>query len=60
MSRSCQLCLKQAVRANHRSHSKQLVPRRQHPNLQFLQIGDARLKVCSGCRRTLAKAKQAN
>jgi ribosomal protein L28 len=51
----CQLCAKQAVRANSRSHSKQITPRRQHPNLQFLTIGDGRLKVCSTCRRTLVK-----
>jgi ribosomal protein L28 len=55
MSRMCQLCAKQAVRANSRSHSKQITPRRQHPNLQFLTIGDGRLKVCSTCRRTLVK-----
>jgi ribosomal protein L28 len=55
MSRTCELCAKRAVRANHRSHSQQIVPRRQKPNLQFLMINGTHMKVCSGCRRTLAK-----
>jgi ribosomal protein L28 len=55
MSRACQLCAKQSVRANNRSHSRQITVRRQHPNLQFLTLAGSRLKACSTCRRTLAK-----
>ena len=55
MSRSCQLCGKGSARANHVSHSNVKVPRRQNPNLQLMQVGDASVKVCSTCRRTLKK-----
>lgn len=47
--------MKKAARANHVSHSNVKVPRRQKPNLQLLKVGGLRLRVCSGCRRTLAK-----
>ncbi len=56
MSRSCELCGKKAVRANHVSHSNQKVPRRQKPNLQLLSVAGDRLKACSTCRRTITKA----
>ncbi len=52
----CELCGKNASRANHVSHSKRRVPRRQKPNLQLLTIGGAQAKTCSSCRRTLSKA----
>ncbi|MSU75192.1 MAG: 50S ribosomal protein L28 [Candidatus Magasanikbacteria bacterium] len=55
MSRSCDLCGKSAVRANHVSHSNIKVPRRQKPNLQLLTVSGKTLKACSSCRRTLAK-----
>lgn len=55
MSRSCTLCGKLAVRANHVSHSNQKVPRRQKPNLQLMTIGTQRIKTCSTCRRTINK-----
>ncbi|MDO8625972.1 MAG: bL28 family ribosomal protein [Candidatus Magasanikbacteria bacterium] len=55
MSRSCTNCGKSAVRANHVSHSNIKVPRRQKPNLQLLTIKGERVKVCSTCRRTMAK-----
>jgi ribosomal protein L28 len=55
MSRSCEICNKKAVRANHVSHAKNRVPRRQKPNLQLLTVAGEKMKVCSGCRRTLAK-----
>lgn len=55
MSRSCDLCGKKAVRANHVSHAKNKVPRRQKPNLQPLTIDGSRVQSCSSCRRTRAK-----
>ena len=58
MSRSCQLCGKSSVRANHVSHSNVKVPRRQNPNLQLVKIGGLSAKVCSTCRRTLKKIKK--
>ena len=58
MSRTCDLCKKGSARANSVSHSKRRVPRRQHPNLQALTVGGATAKVCSTCRRTLAKDKK--
>ncbi len=55
MSMSCDLCSKQAVRANHVSHSNIKVPRRQKPNLQQMTIAGKKVRVCSTCRRTLSK-----
>lgn len=55
MSRSCEICGKTSARANHVSHSKRRVPRRQSPNLQLLSVGTAKLKACSSCRRTVSK-----
>ncbi|MFA5061877.1 MAG: 50S ribosomal protein L28 [Patescibacteria group bacterium] len=56
MSRSCDLCGKSSARANNVSHSNRKVPRRQNPNLQLLKISGKSIRVCSTCRRTLAKA----
>lgn len=55
MSRACAQCGKMAVRANHVSHSNIKVPRRQHPNLQYVTTKGERLKICSSCRRTITK-----
>ncbi len=55
MSRSCDVCGKTSVRANHVSHSKRRVPRRQSPNLQPLAVGGTKVKACSSCRRTASK-----
>ncbi|MBI2444333.1 MAG: 50S ribosomal protein L28 [Candidatus Magasanikbacteria bacterium] len=55
MSRICTRCGKSAVRANSVSHSNIKKPRRQKPNLQLLKIEGGRARVCSSCRRTLAK-----
>lgn len=55
MSRSCDLCKKKAARANNVSHSNIKVPRRQKPNLQLMSVAGARMRVCSTCRRTIAK-----
>jgi ribosomal protein L28 len=55
MSRTCDLCGKKAIRANHVSHSNIKVPRRQNPNLQKLTVDGLSVKSCSSCRRTLAK-----
>lgn len=56
MSKVCTICGKTSARANHVSHSKHRVPRRQNPNLQFITIdGKKRQKACSGCRRTTSK-----
>ncbi len=55
MSKSCTVCGKKSVRANHVSHSKRRVPRRQHPNLQPLLVGTEKVKACSSCRRTASK-----
>ncbi len=55
MSRLCDVCGKTSVRANHVSHSKRRVPRRQSPNLQLLAVGGTKVKACSSCRRTASK-----
>lgn len=55
MSRSCEICGKTSARANHVSHSKRRVPRRQSPNLQLLAVGKEKVKACSSCRRTASK-----
>jgi ribosomal protein L28 len=55
MSRICAICGKVAVRANNRSHSNIKTPRKQKPNLQFLTVDGVTSRVCSTCRRTLAK-----
>ena len=56
MSRSCELCGKKATRANSVSHSNRKVPRRQNPNLQLVKVGGKSIKICSTCRRTMAKS----
>ncbi|OGH83851.1 MAG: 50S ribosomal protein L28 [Candidatus Magasanikbacteria bacterium RIFOXYA2_FULL_44_8] len=55
MSRSCDLCGKKAMRANHVSHAKNRVPRRQKPNLQLLTVANGKVRACSTCRRTSVK-----
>ncbi|KKQ40856.1 MAG: 50S ribosomal protein L28 [Candidatus Magasanikbacteria bacterium GW2011_GWA2_37_8] len=55
MSKMCAICGKTSARANHVSHSKRHVPRRQHPNLQLLTVAEEKIKACSTCRRTLKK-----
>ena len=55
MAIKCEICAKKSVRANHVSHSKVKVPRRQKPNLQKITIGGESMKICSTCRRTIAK-----
>ena len=55
MSRICAICEKVAGRANHVSHSNRKVPRHQKPNLQLIKMEGKRERVCSSCRRTLAK-----
>jgi len=56
MSRSCELCGKKAVRANHVSHSNIKVPRRQKPNLQAVLVNGQSKKVCSTFRRSIVKS----
>ncbi|MDO9510096.1 MAG: bL28 family ribosomal protein [Candidatus Magasanikbacteria bacterium] len=55
MSRICDLCGKVATRANHVSHAKNKVPRRQKPNLQVVKMAGTTVKACTTCRRTLKK-----
>jgi len=55
MANKCDLCGKKAVRANHVSHAKNIVPRKQKPNLQTIKIDGLKAKVCSTCRRTITK-----
>ncbi|PIT87165.1 MAG: 50S ribosomal protein L28 [Candidatus Magasanikbacteria bacterium CG10_big_fil_rev_8_21_14_0_10_40_10] len=56
MSRSCDLCGKNANTANHVSHAQNKVKRKQRPNLQSFTVGDMKIKnVCSTCRRTMNK-----
>ncbi|TAN32731.1 50S ribosomal protein L28 [Patescibacteria group bacterium] len=55
MSRTCDLCGKKAARANSVSHSNIKTPRRQKPNLQMIKLDGVSARVCSTCRRTLAK-----
>lgn len=57
MSRTCDLCNKSAVRANHVSHSNIKVPRKQKPNLQVIKIDGQSMRLCTSCRRTLKKTK---
>lgn len=56
MGRTCELCGKGAVRANHVSHSNVKVPRTQKPNLQLVTVDGARIRTCSTCRRTIVKS----
>ena len=55
MAVKCEICSKKSVRANHVSHSKIRVPKRQKPNLQQIKINGEAIKICSTCRRTIAK-----
>jgi len=56
MSRTCEICGKGPVRANHVSHSQVKVPRQQKPNLQQMTVDGAKVKACSTCRRTVFKS----
>ena len=55
MANKCELCGKVSQRANHVSHSKVSVPRRQKPNLQNMTVDGKKIKVCSSCRRAASK-----
>lgn len=55
MSRTCALCGKIATRANHVSHAKNRVPRKQKPNLQNVKLSGNTVKACTTCRRTIKK-----
>ncbi len=55
MSRTCALCGKIATRANHVSHAKNKVPRKQKPNLQNIKLSGNTVKACTTCRRTIKK-----
>ena len=55
MSKLCAVCGKTSARANHVSHSKRRVQRRQNPNLKPLLVGKEKVKACSSCRRTASK-----
>lgn len=55
MSRLCDRCGRGANRANTRSHSNIATKVRQFANLQSRKIGGIKMKVCTGCLRTIAK-----
>lgn len=56
MGRTCEICGKGVVRANHVSHSQVKVPRTQKPNLQKITVDGTQIKSCSTCRRTIFKS----
>ncbi|HBF67254.1 MAG TPA: 50S ribosomal protein L28 [Candidatus Magasanikbacteria bacterium] len=55
MSKVCDLCGRGPMRANNVSHAKNRTNRRQYVNLQSTKIADVATKVCTRCKRTLAK-----
>jgi large subunit ribosomal protein L28 len=56
MSRVCDLCGRGPNKAMSRSHSNIATKRRQHVNLQTKKLAGNKVKVCTRCLRTLAKA----
>ena len=56
MAKRCDRCGRGALKGNSRSHSNIATIRHQQLNLQSKVIGGARLRICTGCLRSLHKA----
>jgi large subunit ribosomal protein L28 len=59
MSRECEVCGKKPISGNNVSHSKRRTRRRWLPNISTKKINlngiISKVKICTGCLRTLAK-----
>ena len=53
----CDVCGRSATKGAQRSHSNIKTLKRQKINLQSKTIEGKKLKVCTGCMKTLAKSK---
>lgn len=58
MSKVCDVCAKNKKYGNNVSHSNRKTRRDFKPNLQTVNIGDKKLKVCTKCIKTLGKTKK--
>lgn len=56
MSKSCALCGRGTGTANNVSHSNVKTKRTQKINLQSKKIAGAKIKICTSCIKTRAKA----
>jgi ribosomal protein L28 len=59
MARICDRCERGSNRGNNRSHSNIATKRQQFANLQVRRIGGMKMKVCTGCLKTMNKTLQA-
>ncbi|MFA5126684.1 MAG: 50S ribosomal protein L28 [Patescibacteria group bacterium] len=60
MAKMCEICGRQAIIGNSRSHSHIANRRRMNINLQRKKLAGQKLMVCTSCLKTLNKlAKQA-
>lgn len=55
MAKRCDRCGRGALKGNSRSHSNIATIKHQQLNLQSKVIGGARLRICTGCLRSLHK-----
>lgn len=58
MAKICDLCGRQAIVGNSRSHSHIANRRRMNINLQSKKIAGQKLMVCTSCLKTLNKLKK--
>ncbi|MFA6254942.1 MAG: L28 family ribosomal protein [Patescibacteria group bacterium] len=54
---TCDICSREPLKANWKSHSNIKTIRRQKLNLQTKKIGGKRMTICTSCLRTLSKQK---
>ena len=59
MSKECKMCGKKPESGNNVSHSHVKTKRKWYPNLQQIRVNQdglvKRLRVCTGCLKTIAK-----
>ncbi len=57
MSKVCEICGKKKTSGNKVSHSNRKTRRTFSPNLQTVNLGGKKIKVCSKCIKGLGKNK---
>ena len=57
MARKCSKCGRGPIKGATRSHSNIKTKRRVYVNLQWQKVNGKKMKICTKCLKTLAKAK---
>lgn len=55
MSKECQVCGKKRASGNNVSHSNRKTKRVFNPNIQSVNLGGMKIKVCAKCIKSLGK-----